>query len=877
MNPIEFCRQPGYHSTMFLTYSFDPLFFERLVLPTLRASGTGTTLVVADKNQLNKRDASWAGQLVQLGKRYQLFGMETSGSFHPKIIVRIGKGVGAVWIGSANITFAGWSVNRELGTAWRFGPGRPDSGGWLPTLLDHLSNNGVSEVDYMFMDRVNREGWLSDLGGSSNDTATAILTTFGGRTLAAQLEERWSGRRFSSVRILTGSTDTRGAWLNQLHEFFGVEDALVLADRGRCGFISEEIARLPISIEVSSAVVEGSNPLHAKFFWFEGPDGPAAVFGSANCSAAAWLLPQTGGGNHESIVVYDAPDQEEFADVLAHFDGELAPIDLNDREQIDVEPPETSSAEIKIFNASWRDSSSPLVVRFDRPVSESTEVVAILADTSVPLEPTHDLSVWISSSSIESTGVATSFIVVSLHFPGSERIEIDAWVNDYAELRQSEQGDDIDASLGNMGRARTTSEQREILKRLQQVSSAILRDTDLFSDPQYISTASKKAEAQREEAASAPSIDPNELVRSLGELSERDKQSNLSSTGKPGQLTLLGVMRALYDVGQQDLIHQESDYDEQWDDADLDSATSNTGSGQSTRSGAVTLDRDDADIDEKFKERLRKQTGDFLERLGTREFADATSATQLVQAASYPLALSVISVRDKWATIDSAQEWCRRAFDTLFRQEYPRRCRGLIEHVALRYKEEGESQSFDQIVGDGTLWFALLSSVDRFSWNGPAGSIDRAFVLRDIFRSRNLVASADIGRLRTLISKDQQLQLKEVLEYAPKIDQIFSRLEALLASKFDEVIENQLRDKGGFQPSDLMWSQKGGWGVLSDAKPPGPDFLAVYLHKRADERFVKNGFFVDVTLAAKTDASLASCLEELTALGATRRSTSLTK
>lgn len=45
MNPRHFLREPGYPIALLTTYSFDPYFFERLVLPDLWAGGSNSVLV----------------------------------------------------------------------------------------------------------------------------------------------------------------------------------------------------------------------------------------------------------------------------------------------------------------------------------------------------------------------------------------------------------------------------------------------------------------------------------------------------------------------------------------------------------------------------------------------------------------------------------------------------------------------------------------------------------------------------------------------------------------------------------------------------------------------------------------------------------------
>jgi hypothetical protein len=48
----KFCQEPGYPVTIFLTYSFDPLFFERIALDDLSMGGTRRILILADAGEI---------------------------------------------------------------------------------------------------------------------------------------------------------------------------------------------------------------------------------------------------------------------------------------------------------------------------------------------------------------------------------------------------------------------------------------------------------------------------------------------------------------------------------------------------------------------------------------------------------------------------------------------------------------------------------------------------------------------------------------------------------------------------------------------------------------------------------------------------------
>jgi hypothetical protein len=95
VNPQEFCREKGYTAALLLTYDFDPLFFERVVLRNLWLGQTGDVTVVADALRIAISSARWPSQLRSLGRKYQLVPADTRGAFHPKIILRIGDEGGA--------------------------------------------------------------------------------------------------------------------------------------------------------------------------------------------------------------------------------------------------------------------------------------------------------------------------------------------------------------------------------------------------------------------------------------------------------------------------------------------------------------------------------------------------------------------------------------------------------------------------------------------------------------------------------------------------------------------------------------------------------------------------------------------------------------
>ena len=126
---------------------------------------------------------------------------------------------------------------------------------------------------------------------SSTESDRAFLLTRASSPLFEDVKARWTDRKFHRLKVLTGFTDESGALIRDCVETFGVQECVVVASRRGLSFDPAKFKAFPPDVRISFWPEESS--LHAKFLWFEGPDGCAAIAGSANCSKTAWLLHQT--------------------------------------------------------------------------------------------------------------------------------------------------------------------------------------------------------------------------------------------------------------------------------------------------------------------------------------------------------------------------------------------------------------------------------------------------------------------------------------------------------------------------------------------------------------------------------------------------------
>lgn len=844
-SPREFCRLFGAHTSILLTYNFDALFFERVVINDLWAGATGDVLVMADPGQVAAAAETWDGQLKYLGRRYQLIpAAATTGAFHPKVILRLGAQGGYVWLGSGNVSHGGWAGNRELCAAWQVGPGHADNGAWVAGLLEQVSAWSPTAPSHDVARRASEIPWVREAAGAPSVVPAdrALLTSFGGDSLAARLRRRWAGRRFTEARILTGSTDESGAQLRWLAESFGVERATVILDQRRASFRPDKLMALPLEARVLHLP---GRPVHAKLYWLDGPDGAAALFGSANCSAAAWLPAPAEGGNVEAVVVYERPEAADFAPVLGVFDSEeLTPAELRPGRAADDRPPPTPPGP-SISEVVWDEGLGEVRVTL-RGAAGVEEVTLAAGGETVDLRPAErGAEVW-GAELPELFGEGeTNFVLVEVRLAGGGASRLRCWVNDLGELRHAARGRRFADAINGLASPQLPGGQQKIVEDHHLIQLALLSESEAFPDP--------PAGPRGAGGAPAPdlgAIRPDEFIVSINDL--RRERGGTGAGHLPAGLSLSGVMSALFGVAEADA---EAEFEEEPDPDEPD----NGGDAVAGVRAPIPTAPQRAPAAPNA-ERFRRNMGEFIARMSQTDFAARCTATQLVQATAYPLAVAASGRQGGWVDDETALVWVRRVSDLLFTKRYGGAA--LLSAVKSRYEAEGRGDDFYRVVGDGTLWLALLASLGGGAWEGHNAGFERAYALRATYGARELIAAGDPGRLGILLDRLGERQVRAVLEEAPGAAALLDALEGDLRGRWDSLTGEQKAARPTQRPGDLLWHPRAGWAEVLEKKEWGANFRA-YLRSKAAEITAKTGFYLNVIRAAEADAALAARLREL--------------
>ena len=854
MNPRDFCRERYFHTTILLTYSIDLIFFERMVLRDLWAGDSTEILLIGDRDQTQISLQREARRILHLGRRYHLAIPVLPAAQHAKLILRFGKNRALVWIGSNNLTPSGWggkNGNRELATAWRVDADDASGVANLRELLHSLAEMVQGKAREILKTQLDQT-WLTATSEPA-DLDRRILISSKNSSLAAQLRELWRGKSFRGLQILTGSTDKKGAFLSWAAQTFGIKKAVIGLDPQSSAFQPKLIEKLALKTLI---VPMSANPTpHAKFYWFEGSAGAAAILGSANCSAAAWLVPPDRGGNVESIIVYENCNEKQFAAALAqlnkaeaHLPTEVEGLGTAVSEEFQAGPrPRYDLAELSL---STRLGQLKAVV--NPPVGQDAAVEVDFNGLRAPLLRSDAAGVhWSGAIPDFLDGLGTRFGRLSVRSGKHTDWSSLRWLDEEEELLHASKGTHIVKVLNALGQPPVkTSQISALLRELAEVSAVIL-DERSFPDPP-----SRTMRTAGESEKEVLPVKPEDLVKSLTELETKEP----FSPSPPGlALPLLGVMRVLFvdelEAAEVTLGEDSPGDSEEKDDTD------------GPEKPRPQLGPNPELLPDSMKKRFVKQVERFQARFSDRSFSEKCTAVQLVQAVAYLLAVATLGLKGGWIDVATFSSWVMSTTDRLFRMTIggnPKMHQtGLLAMVRDRYRKGEKEETFKEVVGDGSLWVALAIALSGAQWKGAQRGLQRALALRDVLYERNLIVRADAQRLRALLSRTSEGDLRRsLLVQARNAALTVKEIEKLVAEKFEKYISAQI---GARQlTGDPIWRPEVGFGIsLEDVDIETHASFRAYLQMRAEEARVRCSYFANVRLASQLSPYLARALSDL--------------
>lgn len=285
------------------TYNASFPFFEHVVLRRLQSAGCRHIVVFMDARQLRQAVATDDRRPRLAGVEYTLIPVRYPGTFHPKVLLQVGESYGRVWVGSHNLTLAGFNHNAEATT---YAAMRQDADAkqlvlqaWQAIRAWGAETSDAAEA----LEQVEHVApWLAEPPSASRDQ---VLASNRSQPLWPQIEPHLPPH--IERILLTGPLfDQKLAFVQTLVQRAPSAELVIGLDPKDVVFPAAAADDLPATVRLVHARPavpphHESSYVHAKAMLIEGRQESILVSGSANPSAPAFLDHRS--GNADAITL----------------------------------------------------------------------------------------------------------------------------------------------------------------------------------------------------------------------------------------------------------------------------------------------------------------------------------------------------------------------------------------------------------------------------------------------------------------------------------------------------------------------------------------------------------------------------------------------
>jgi hypothetical protein len=346
-------------NVIILTHNIDFIFLQGNLIRQLRKIGHPTLTVFADANRAIESFQRQGRWIEGIGKRYRVVpvAMNPGFCFHPKAVLLSSQAKATLLVGSGNLGFGGWRENAEV---WIRFDTDVDGGAPFAAFYQYLVqvlkrvplNETVAiEVEEAFDPRTRT--WVKDLG-----KAEGLIGKVGdGKSLLDRLKETLREAKPERLTICAPYYDPKGEMVLELASLSQAPITQVLIQGRKTGLLKNAASSMPgnVSIQPVDFRREGhSSFLHAKFYALEGPKNVTVLAGSANCSIAAFGIPEAN-GNAELIAIQRMTPVEFEESYLKEI--EFLPGKPELQEELEQPKQQTTAPVIQILAARFEGSN----------------------------------------------------------------------------------------------------------------------------------------------------------------------------------------------------------------------------------------------------------------------------------------------------------------------------------------------------------------------------------------------------------------------------------------------------------------------------------------------------------------------------------------
>ena len=321
----EIEKSKGYDIALFTTFNFEIPFFERFVENALLSCGVRTISLFVDSKELNKAIDD-AGNTRGIGIRYVVNPIEMRASFHPKLMLLLGKGSAKLIVASANLTTSGFCVNNEIFNSFELSSNHCENKTLIISAIDFFSRlNELSfgadqdlfkeviryrEAYSLFPEKPTHRWFIDNIDSSVLDSVNTIV------------EEP-----IKTIDVAVPFFDTNLNALQRVRKEYPSATIKLYLQNKQSRIQVDSLGSINDckTVDYSGFRDRDHNFFyHGKVFRFRG-ENTFLLYGSANCTESALCKSYTSGGNIECCILeQDSEDasQEFFDNFIPCAQGE---------------------------------------------------------------------------------------------------------------------------------------------------------------------------------------------------------------------------------------------------------------------------------------------------------------------------------------------------------------------------------------------------------------------------------------------------------------------------------------------------------------------------------------------------------------------------
>lgn len=308
----------GYDTALLTTFNFEIEFFEKVILSRLVRNNIRKVSVFVDAKELSKSLSN--ARSGCLGQRYAINPVSMSGSFHPKVILLLGKNRARLIVSSANLKLTGYCINNEIFDYIDYDEEHPAYRDLIVKAIRFFDycNQFTPQLDNALLTTIRKapynrkapaNGQLFFLENTSNSVLDQLKDIIQEPVETITVAAPYYDNDLLGLKAINNSFPTASIFLYLQHGKSTFPEAVQTVFQ----------KDLKVFEKVKAPGNENSHFYHGKVFLFKCEKSSYVLYGSSNCTQSALTKTKSEGGNIEANLLLKGT-YNEFDDFFEQFD-----------------------------------------------------------------------------------------------------------------------------------------------------------------------------------------------------------------------------------------------------------------------------------------------------------------------------------------------------------------------------------------------------------------------------------------------------------------------------------------------------------------------------------------------------------------------------